>query len=159
MTFWRVSLSFELYGIRELKKISKIYFDKSWIINSVRNWRKQPFASPTLNPIWQLWPSFTIWETRKERNCRIFQNKDSTRDLIWAKVRSNIYEAFRLTPWKVYDFQCNQTEVEILGNCRFDIRLGAQGTIVSNILATTHPSGLLPWRTFSNSILEPLKVT
>ena len=92
MTFWRVSLSFELYGIRELKKFSKIYFDKSWIINSVRNWRKQPFASPTLNPIWQLWPSFTIWETRKERNCRIFQNKDSTRDLIWAKVRSNILQ-------------------------------------------------------------------
>jgi exonuclease III len=84
------------------------------IIETLINWRDQPFSSPYLNRVWQLLPGFVLWQVWKERNNRIFRNKANQWSLCWDLCRRNLLETLRLKPWSETDLACSPAELPIL---------------------------------------------
>jgi ribonuclease HI len=84
------------------------------VIETLINWRDQPFSSPYLNRVWQLLPGFVLWQVWKERNNRIFRNKANQWSLCWDLCQRNLMETLRLKPWSEADLACSPAELPVL---------------------------------------------
>jgi hypothetical protein len=58
-----------------------------------------PMALRTLNWIWQLFPSFVLWEIWKERNRHIFKDESLQLPFVWARIKQDISETVLVAKW------------------------------------------------------------
>eukprot|EP00253_Pinus_taeda_P025961 PITA_25961 len=69
------------------------------IANLLRTWPKLPYQSPLLNSLWNLIPGFLYWTLWKERNNRVFNNRNRPYEILWLLLKQNIQETLALRAW------------------------------------------------------------
>ena len=59
-------------------------------------WQENPFNSNLLNRVWDLFPRFVVWEIWKERNNRIFENKQRLKEEVYLILETHLKDALKL---------------------------------------------------------------
>ena len=59
-------------------------------------WPMKGFKNKIVNRLWELLPSFTIWELWKTRNNQIFENKTQKQGDIWNSIEAHLKETITL---------------------------------------------------------------
>jgi len=91
------------------------------IIDTIRQWPKNPYKCMILNRLWNIIPGITLWNIWKERNRRIFKNQNSTTEAIWNRIKSNLRETMLLQHWAKEDYPSADNEKNILDNWELQI--------------------------------------
>ena len=65
----------------------------------VESWPEKEFQNSILNRIWELLPSFVVWETWKERNSRIFEGRTRKPEEAWTLIYTHMKETLGLRKW------------------------------------------------------------
>jgi len=102
------------------------------IIDTIRQWPKNPYSCMILNHLWNIIPGITLWNIWKERNRRIFKNQSSTTEVIWNRLKSNLRETMLLQPWAKEDFPTADNEKNILDNWELQIHQDSTTTQRTN---------------------------
>lgn len=63
---------------------------------------------------WRLTVGFVIWLVWKERNRRIFQDKNKNPEVIWKRVVSSVREMILAEEWDAEEWKADQNEEQIL---------------------------------------------
>lgn len=94
-------------------KFRRTNLNRASVEKNLINWKSNPFQNPILNHIWKFMPRFILWNTWKEQNNRIFNDKSSPVEACWLKIHSNIQETLHLTKWTEEDLKYDLQEQRI----------------------------------------------
>jgi len=89
---------------------------------TLRNWRQAPFTNQILNRLWTLFPGFVMWTVWKERNARIFRDRQNSPDTLWDSLVRNLKESLLISAWSTQDFQASASELKILQNWGINLK-------------------------------------
>ena len=64
---------------------------------SISNWEHNPYQSPLLNKIWEIFPIFVVWKLWIEVNKITFEDKFKKEEDIWDTMKNHILEMHALT--------------------------------------------------------------
>jgi hypothetical protein len=90
------SFSFEHWdqGASLIRKYNRNIYN---IHDSLASWHNNIYENLMLNIIWQLFPSFVMWDTWKERKQCILKYTKKNKLMVWECIKKNIQETIRLT--------------------------------------------------------------
>ena len=83
---------------------------------TIAEWTMKVFKNKIVNRLWELLPSFTVWELWKNRNNQIFENKTWKKGEIWAIIEAHLKETITLHQWTWEDFIAEGNEIIICMN-------------------------------------------
>ena len=84
------------------------------IKETIVNWRKGRFHCQVINRAWTLSYGFLVWNIWKERNQRIFQDKEQPMNNIWQHSIGNIRETILTKSWSDEDWKTVGIESQIV---------------------------------------------
>jgi hypothetical protein len=87
----------------------------------LEGWALDLFGSRILYRIWTILPRFIIWNTWKERNNRVFRNKECSKAEIWQRIMGNAIESIKATKWNSKDKKVSAQELKILNEWQVDV--------------------------------------
>lgn len=86
------------------------------LIEMIKNWRVNLFNNVSVKKTWALVSGSFLWPVLKERNWRIFHNKQASIDFVQKIVKQNIMETILLKSWGTMDWKVSQQEATILNS-------------------------------------------
>ena len=86
-----------------------------------------------MNRLWELLPSFTLWEIWKTRNKQSFEKKARKQEEIWNSIEAHLKETISLQLWMQEEYSTEANERIIL----YD--LGIRELPPNNSIARTPP--------------------
>ena len=86
------------------------------IQETIEHWAEKAFQNIILNKIWEIFPSFVVWETWKERNSHIFDGRKWSPEEAWMMNHIHIKETSGLKRWGSLDLRAGLEEMMILKN-------------------------------------------
>ena len=63
---------------------------------TIEEWPNNAFKNKIVNRVWELFPSFIVWEIWKTWNIRIFENKQRQLEEIWTLIETHLKETITL---------------------------------------------------------------
>ena len=81
---------------------------------TITEWPLNSFKNKIVNHLWELFPSFTMWEIWKTRNKQTFENKARKLEEIWNSIETHMKETITLQSWMQEEFAVESNERSIL---------------------------------------------
>ena len=75
---------------------------------TLRDWNPKAFKNNLLSFLWLAFPGMVLWVIWKERNSRIFQERERSLEASWKSIYSNLLET-------IYNMQWSDENKEFIG--------------------------------------------
>ena len=99
---------------RNQKLFGKTNKDPHNIKDTIKQWGQGQLSIPMVRRAWSLAVGLNMWMIWKERNMKIFQNKEISPKMIWKRTQSHIREAILAETWNQEDWKTTPKEEKIL---------------------------------------------
>lgn len=97
--------------------------DPNDIKQTIFHWGNDQFSCSIVRRIWSLAIGFVIWFLWKERNQRIFRDKNNPPGKIWEKIQRAIRETILAENWEEEEWNANPKEKRILARLNIEYNM------------------------------------